>query len=139
MTIHLFIPAKPTPKGSTKLKYSYAKKRLIVAPDNGKAQQTFEDIATPYFNQAMAGKKKMTGAISLRARFYVQRPVSVTRRLPCVKPDLDKYLRMVLDVCTDRVWDDDGQVIAIDAAKEYTDVDQPCGVDLKISEVDSGK
>lgn len=136
MTLQIFIPAAPVPKGSSKMNYSFAKKRLIVAPDNGAKQAAFKNTAMPYFNQLMAGRKKLTGAVAVRATFYIQRPESVTRRLPCVKPDLDKYLRMLLDTCTERVWVDDGQVVKIDAVKEYATAQQPCGVDLKISEVE---
>lgn len=133
--IRFFIPAAPTPKGSAKLKYSFRRKGMIVVPDNGEKQASFKAIALPVLNQAMAGKARLGGNVALKARYYVPRPVSVYRARPNVKPDLDKLLRMLLDVCTEAgVWNDDGQVVNIDAAKYYADDEHAIGVHVWIRE-----
>lgn len=131
--ISLTIPAVPVPKGSTKMRHVRGK--LIVVPDNGEAQANFRNTAMPYINQAMAGKKLMTGPVALMARFYVPRPETVDRALPCVKPDLDKYTRCLCDVLTDRVWVDDGQVVDLDVKKLYASHEHTVGVVVMVMEV----
>jgi Holliday junction resolvase RusA-like endonuclease len=52
--------------------------------------------------------------------FYLERPKTVKRLFPAVKPDLDKLVRAVFDGITDgRAWHDDSQVIAVYASKHY--------------------
>lgn len=131
--ISLTIPAVPVPKGSTKMRRRGDK--LIIVPDNGPAQANFKNTAMPYINQAMAGKKLLTGPVALMARFYVPRPQTVDRALPCVKPDLDKYTRCLFDVFTDRVWVDDGQVVDLDVKKLYAKDARMVGVVVTVTEV----
>jgi len=49
--------------------------------------------------------------------------VSVRRRpYPIVKPDIDNFLKTVLDSCTRaRIWNDDAQVCVLHAEKQYSD------------------
>lgn len=55
--------------------------------------------------------------MAARVIFTVPRPATVQRRWPSVKPDVDKYLRAVLDALTDAgVWCDDGQCVGFDRA-----------------------
>ncbi len=142
MALRMFIPAAPVPKGSAKAFKHYRTGRIIVTQDNRGKQKTFQSIATPVINQAMTERAQMQGAVSVQARFYVPRPKTVTRKLPSVKPDLDKFLRMILDALSPQrgkggVWVDDGQVVSIVATKEYATADQPVGVDVMIQEVEA--
>ncbi|MGH7347333.1 MAG: RusA family crossover junction endodeoxyribonuclease [Candidatus Rokuibacteriota bacterium] len=47
-----------------------------------------------------------------------------------MKPDLDKLVRAVLDACTALAFVDDGQVVALNAGKEYGNA---AGLDLSWS------
>lgn len=52
--------------------------------------------------------------------FYLERPKTVKRLFPSVKPDLDKLVRAVFDGVTDgHAWHDDSQVISVYASKVY--------------------
>jgi Holliday junction resolvase RusA-like endonuclease len=52
--------------------------------------------------------------------FYFEKPKSVKRELPTVKPDLDKLLRNILDGLTEAgVWEDDSQCVTLLGAKKY--------------------
>jgi Holliday junction resolvase RusA-like endonuclease len=52
--------------------------------------------------------------------FYLERPKTVKRLFPAVKPDLDKLVRAVFDGVTDgHAWHDDSQVISVYASKTY--------------------
>jgi Holliday junction resolvase RusA-like endonuclease len=59
-------------------------------------------------------------ALVVVLHFHLERPKTVRRLEPTVKPDLDKLVRAVLDGITDaRAWNDDSQVIAVWATKSY--------------------
>jgi Holliday junction resolvase RusA-like endonuclease len=52
--------------------------------------------------------------------FHLERPKTVKRLFPAVKPDLDKLVRAVFDGVTDgHAWHDDSQVISVYASKAY--------------------
>jgi Holliday junction resolvase RusA-like endonuclease len=57
--------------------------------------------------------------LKLSVRFYLEKPKSVKRLHPTVKPDLDNYVKAVMDALKD-VWGDDCQVVQITASKEYS-------------------
>jgi Holliday junction resolvase RusA-like endonuclease len=73
--------------------------------------------------------KPVEGAIGIEIVFRVKRPKTVKRDLPTVAPDLDKYIRGVLDALTGIAYLDDSQVIDIKAEKVYSDTP---GADIKI-------
>ena len=81
----------------------------------------------------------VTGPVSVRLVFRIRRPVSLPKRirLPCKRPDLDKYIRAVLDSLTSAgVYHDDGQVQAIAAAKYFAADGQPLGVAVSVEPAD---
>lgn len=63
--------------------------------------------------------------IGLTVDFYFLRPASAKKRkYPSVKPDLDKLVRATLDSLTGILYDDDSQVIEINARKHYCTVER---------------
>jgi Holliday junction resolvase RusA-like endonuclease len=81
-----------------------------------------------------AGAKPVEGAIGIEIIFRVRRPKTVKRTFPTVAPDLDKYIRGVLDALTGVGFQDDSQVIDIKAQKVYSDTP---GADIKIYSLDT--
>jgi Holliday junction resolvase RusA-like endonuclease len=62
-------------------------------------------------------------AVVLVAHFYVPRPKTVTRKLPSVPIDLDKYLRGLGDALTIAgVIEDDSLIVDIIASKRYATI-----------------
>jgi Holliday junction resolvase RusA-like endonuclease len=61
------------------------------------------------------------GPLMVRLRFVVARPPSARkgRRWPAVRPDLDNYVKLVLDAANGLLWLDDGQIVCLHACKEY--------------------
>ena len=78
-----------------------------------------------------AGCTPIDSPISISLKFRVKKPKTVKRQYPTVAPDLDKYIRAVLDGLTNTAYIDDSQVIQITASKEYAE--NP-GVDIQISD-----
>lgn len=64
-------------------------------------------------------KTPSKGAVEIFLHFGILRPKSVVRSEPSVKPDLDKYIRAVLDGLTGIAYEDDSQVTFIEARKSY--------------------
>lgn len=58
--------------------------------------------------------------VSLLVTFTFEKPKSVKRLWPSVKPDLDKLLRALLDGITESgLWRDDAQVVDVRVSKVY--------------------
>ena len=78
---------------------------------------------------AMAGRKPFTGAVKIIARFELPIPTSWSARKradaitgeihPTAKPDLDNFLKAVLDAINGIIVGDDVQVTEIRAKKIY--------------------
>ena len=85
--------------------------------------------STVALSARFAGAKPVEGAIGIEILFRVRRPKTVKRDYPTVAPDLDKYIRGVLDALTGIAYQDDAQVIDIKAEKVYSDM---AGADIKI-------
>ena len=69
-------------------------------------------------------------SVRVEVDFYLPRPKSVTpkkRPDPIVPPDLDKLLRALLDGIgqSQVIWQDDSQVVDIEARKHYADFTEP--------------
>lgn len=60
-----------------------------------------------------------TGPLKLAVSFLLPKPKSVKREWPAVRPDIDNYLKGVLDAWNGVFWNDDGQIVEIHAAKIY--------------------
>ena len=58
-------------------------------------------------------------AVEVLVHFYLERPKTVKRERPSVKPDIDKLLRAIGDALTGTVVKDDSQIVSVSAKKEY--------------------
>ena len=92
---------------------------------------------------AMADAEWVTvsGPVEVDVTFYLERPSTISRSSrpwPIKPPDLDKLVRS-LDSLTDAgVWDDDGQMVILRAAKQYADTREP-GASIKITPIVLGE
>ena len=87
------------------------------------------------------GWEKVSGPVEVHVTFYLERPSTISRSSrpwPIKPPDLDKLVRS-LDSLTDAgVWDDDGQMVILRAAKQYADTREP-GASIKITPIVLGE
>ena len=111
----------PVPQGSMKVINGH------ILHSQGSALAVWR--STVALSARFAGAKPVDGAIGIEIIFRVKRPKTVKRDYPTVAPDLDKYIRGVLDALTGIGYIDDSQVIDIKAEKVYSD--SP-GADIKI-------
>lgn len=107
-----FVRGRPVPQGS--LKFIQGRPIHVRATDLALWRA---DIAR---NAQEAGYKPVSGAVRVTILFEMKAPKTVTRKYPHVKPDLDKLVRAVLDGLTGVAYDDDSQVVFIEASKCYS-------------------
>jgi crossover junction endodeoxyribonuclease RusA len=111
---------KPQPQGSTRAFLSGGKVNTTSANKNLKPwRQQLTDTAF-----AECGGIPYSGngneAICVTMTFYFDRPKSAKkRRMPTVKPDVDKLIRAILDSLTGICYRDDAQVVQVAALKFY--------------------
>ena len=86
-----------------------------VPPATRRFKNEFVKLARKYAPQEPWG-----GAIKLTIVFFIKRPKRPKcRAVPMTRPDLDNYLKGVLDACNGIFWVDDGQVVEFFVAKEW--------------------
>lgn len=106
-----FVPGRPIPQGSLKFINGHA---IHVRAQDLALWRA--DIA----NQArVCYPEKLQGAVSVALHFVFNRPKSVKRAEPSIRPDLDKLIRAVLDGLIDVVYRDDEQVTHLVSSKSY--------------------
>lgn len=117
MAVTFFIPGVPIPQGS---KTAFVVRGRAVVTDANRAKlKPWRDHVADVAGTAAEGVT-IEAAVEVRAEFELVRPASSKRRYPSVRPDVDKYVRALLDGLTDSgLIKDDGQVVRVVAEKKY--------------------
>lgn len=105
----------------------------------GKYAHAYEPKSITEYKRLVAGKYRsehkqqlpLTGALSVDVRFYrpIQKSISKIERqrrllgesLPTVKPDIDNYVKAILDALNGLAFQDDSQIAVLYARKIYSD------------------
>ncbi len=133
MSPRVWVAGVPAPQGS---------KRHVgggIMVESSKAVGPWrERVARELARMLGEGYAPTRAGVVVNARFIFTRPKSHLRksgeprpsapRTPATRPDLDKLVRAVLDALTGVAFVDDGQVVAINADKEYGNA---AGVELR--------
>lgn len=134
-SIEIAVQGEPVPQGSKRCFCRNGKANLV---ESNKALRPWRQVitTTALGAAARANWETADNAINLTVTFRMSKPKSTRRGTPCVKPDLDKLLRAVLDGLTDaRIWTDDSRVVLIDAHKTYAENGNE-GVLIRVTERD---
>ena len=108
----------PAPQGSKR--GFVVKGRAIITDANPAGLRTWRDDVKHAALDAMGGHLPLDGAVEVVVTFTLQKPKSVKRDLPHVRPDLDKLVRSTFDALTSAgVYGDDSQVVTLTALKVY--------------------
>jgi len=119
--LEIHVPGQPIPQGS---KTAAVISGRAVMFDSNKKLKEWRATVTAATITALIKKPfshfSSDEPLVVFLEFYLERPKTVKRLFPAVKPDLDKLVRAVFDGITDgRAWHDDSQVIAVYASKHY--------------------
>lgn len=75
--------------------------------------------------------------VAVFCKFYCKRPKYMKEgpaQLKHTKPDIDNYMKLVLDACNDAgVWEDDSMVVELHGQKWYCASDQEPQVQIQVS------
>ena len=78
-------------------------------------------------------------AVAVYCRFYCPRPKSLGHGpavLKQTKPDIDNYLKLVLDACNDaKMWHDDSMVVELLGQKWYCASNQEPQIQIQVSKL----
>lgn len=107
-----FVKGKPVPQGSMK----FIRPGVMIHSRAADLAVWRADIAR---NAELFGFKPVSTGVKVEIDFIFNRPKSAQRPFPTVAPDLDKLIRAVLDGLTGVAYEDDSQVILIQATKTY--------------------
>ena len=126
--LKFFVEGIPKGKGSFVGIYNQKLQRVILVPagsaDVKRARKQWAKAITDRaYDKSLGPLLGKDEAVSLQLHFYLPRPKAAKKRLWPTKrsaSDLDKLCRLVLDALDDaNVFNDDSQVCALDARKEY--------------------
>lgn len=94
-----------------------------------------QDLRTQVISQLPPGFKPLEGAIRLEIRVRKRKPKSARKKdiFPTKRPDLDNYLKLILDALNTVVFVDDSQIIDIKIRKDY---DEQPGVTMWVEEIE---
>jgi Holliday junction resolvase RusA-like endonuclease len=107
---------------------------------NGDAYKAWLEHATLLMRTSWGRRAKLSpGPVQLEVVFIVRPPKREVAKLSglfCARrPDLDRYVHAIQDAITQagNIWDDDGQVARVDAAKRYCHEGEPVGIVVECS------
>lgn len=119
------VPGKPVGKGRPRA----AKRGQHITLYTPQTTATYESTVALVASQAMAGLPLITGPVEVVMRQVLPIPSSWSKRkqgdalagrvLPGVKPDMDNVIKAIFDAINGVVWNDDTQVVDLQARKRY--------------------
>lgn len=114
------LPGEPLPKGDRIARNGH----VVITKSTARVKRWEESLGWTV-RAALGGVAlSYTGPIMIEASFYFAPPRKLPAdRLgfPCVRPDVDKCLRALLDALSGVVYRDDGQIVDVVARKRYSD------------------
>lgn len=118
-----FVPGIAQTKGSSRgfvvaNKKKPGKFRAVITNDNPKAKD-WQKCVTLVAEFAMGDRPPVLGPVRLTMAFQMDRPKTVDREFPSVRPDLSKLYRCAEDGLTGVCFKDDAQVIEATLTKTY--------------------
>lgn len=109
---------KPEPGGS-KRAISIPGRRFTQVVDANPRAEAWKDTVRKTARYTLLGVKPLEGPVGVRMVFVVEKPKTVTREWPTVKPDVLKLARPVEDALSGILWSDDAQIVREALEKRY--------------------
>lgn len=125
--VRLFIPGEPVPKGRPR---AYRMGRGRIGHYTPEKTRNWERAARRVAASAMGSRAPLIGPVRLKVTAVFSPPaswprwklslVANERILPTGRFDADNIVKAVSDALNGVVWEDDAQVVAIEASKRYS-------------------
>jgi Holliday junction resolvase RusA-like endonuclease len=122
-TLNIFLPIEPVPMARARV-------------------GRFNSVYTPQKQRAAMNEMKwlltrlrtplLTDALHVEVDFFISRPKSNRSKYVTKRPDLDNFIKLILDCGNGILWKDDSQIISLAASKQWANEMGP-GVQIKIN------
>lgn len=106
----------PVPKGRPRFS-GFGRFPRVYTPS---ATKNFETIVRMKMRASYAGPPLET-ALFVSVVFYIKKPKTSKNTFPKCKPDLDNFLKAVLDAGNGILWKDDAQICEVHSSKAYSE------------------
>lgn len=126
LSVSFFVPGQPVGKGRPRA----AKRGSHIQLYTPEKTASYESLVATAAHGAMRGAAPIQGACHVEMDIRLMVPLSWSARkrnqaldgqiLPTKKPDMDNVLKAVFDAINGIVWQDDVQVIQVQASKRYS-------------------
>lgn len=142
-----FIPGDPTPQGRPR----FVRRGRFVGAVDPERSRNWKKHARNCIRDTMAanGSTALQGPLHLSVLFAFACPAShcpkptkrnpspepLPRRWRASRPDLDNLVKAVMDAANGLVFDDDSQVVTIEARKVWAAQGEPAGVHVTVQTV----
>lgn len=123
--VTIFIPGAPVAKARARL----ARQKGFVRAYTPAKTARYEEVVRSYALAAFAGQGPILGPVGMLVAVYLTVPSSWSRKnreaalagdiMPVVRPDIDNYVKAVLDGMNGVAFLDDAQVVTLRTAKFY--------------------
>jgi Holliday junction resolvase RusA-like endonuclease len=111
------VPGPPAVKGST-VAFLDRRGRVVTKQDTKNGKAWAAAVAWSARQAGIVIIPKGVGVI-VSVEYALAAPARPVRGCPCVRPDVDKLARALLDALTGVAYEDDGQVVALTVRKVY--------------------
>ena len=112
----------PVPKGRPRS--TVRNKKINVFTDTKTRQYEFR---SKLWLVRAVGFTQFEGALKVTAHFYIKPPkkykkddIKNEKYFPKTRPDLDNYVKALLDICNGIIFKDDAQVVELETCKKYS-------------------
>ena len=133
-SVAFIVPGRPVPQGAMRPVVSRGRLRAIHKDD--KHLQPWRNSVSWEAVRARGAQSipfPRPAPVSLFAVFRMRRPQRPKAPWPIVAPDLQHLVRAIEDAMSGILYDDDSQIVHLDARKEYVTVEQVPGVTIVVS------
>lgn len=127
------IPWEPTAKGRPRFARAGTTVRTYTPEPTRHAEAAIRHLLV-----AAKAKRYDEGApLRVSLRFNVARPASAPKRVrhPAKRPDLDQYVKLMLDAGNGILWPDDAQIVELWASKGFAFEGTPPSITLVVEEI----
>ena len=112
------VPGPPATKGSTVSFLARHGRRIVTRTDSAIGPRWARDVGRLARAAGVQVIPKDVG-VYVNVDYEFTKPARTKRDQPCVRPDVDKLARALLDALTGVAYEDDGQVVILLVRKRY--------------------
>ena len=126
MTVSFFVPGEPVAQGRPRMTTINGHPRMHDAPKSAE----FKALVSMIANREMNGSSPMEASVAIVITVHKPVPQSWSKKRqkealsgeirPTGRPDIDNYIKYVLDGCNGIIFKDDSQVTYVTASKVYS-------------------